>query len=354
MKKLESNFKNMVLVLSCITLFAAVALASVYTLTKEPIAQSKTAKQQNAVKEVLPPFDHIDPVKRVKSVSGDSLNVYKAFDKNNSYVGVAVESFSKNGFAGLIKMMIGFDKEGAIVNYSVLEQKETPGLGTKMVDWFKTDKGNQNIIGKKGQHELTVTKDGGEVDAISAATISSRAFLESVNKAYPVKWDAALVQPKGVKIENAINEVLPSFNRVNPAEVVSVSDIGDFKVYKAFDKNKVFVGAAVESFSEKGYNGKIKVMVGFDSKGNIVNYVVLQQNESSDRGGKMGEWFKTGKGNQNIIGKNPGTTNLTVSKDGGKVDAISGATISSRAFLDAVNNAYKAYVLITEKKGQNI
>jgi len=353
MNKLESNFKNMVLVLSGITLFAAVALASVYTLTKEPIAQSKIAKQQNAVKEVLPPFYRIDPAKRVRSENGDSLNVYKAFDKNNVYVGVAVESFTNNGFAGLIKLMIGFDKEGTIVNYSVLEQKETPGLGTKMVDWFKTSKGNQNIIGKKGQLELTVSKDGGEVDAISAATISSRAFLAAVNKAYPVKWDAALVQPKEVKIEKAIKEVLPPFSRVNPAEVVTVNGVGDMNVYKAYDKKNVFVGAAVESFSEKGYNGKIKVMVGFDAKGNIVNYSVLEQNESSDKGGKMVEWFKTEKGNQSIIGKNPMTDNLTVRNDGGKVDAISGSTISSRAFLESVNNAYKAYVLKTENKGQN-
>jgi len=354
MNKLESNFKNMVLVLSGITLFAAVALASVYTLTKEPIAQSKTAKQQNAVKEVLPPFNRIDPVKRVKSANGDSLNVYKAFDKNNSYVGVAVETFSNNGFAGLIKMMIGFDKEGTIVNYSVLEQKETPGLGTKMVDWFKITKGNQSIIGKKGQLELTVTKDGGDVDAISAATISSRAFLDAVNKAYPVKWDVTLVPSKEAKLQNAIKEVLPPFSRIDPAEAVSVSGVGNMNVYKAFDEKNVLVGTAVESFSEKGYNGKIKVLVGFDQKGLIVDYSVLEQNESSGLGGKMVDWFKMDKGNQSIKGKNPKTEILTVGNDGGKVDAISGATISSRAFLDAVNNAYKAYVLITEKKGQNI
>jgi len=67
----------------------------------------------------------------------------------------------------------------------VLEQKETPGLGTKMVDWFKTDKGNQNVRGKNPvTNKLTVNKDGGEVDAITAATISSRAFLDAVHNAY--------------------------------------------------------------------------------------------------------------------------------------------------------------------------
>lgn len=81
--------------------------------------------------------------------------------------------------------MVGFDKEGNIINYSVLEQKETPGLGTKMVDWFKTPIGNQDIRGKNpAKNNLTVKKDGGEVDAITAATISSRAFLDAIHNAY--------------------------------------------------------------------------------------------------------------------------------------------------------------------------
>lgn len=185
MAKLESSFKNMVLVLTSITLFAAVALGSVYSLTKDPIAASKKAKQENAIKDVLPPFDRIDAAEVVEVEEVGSFNVYKAYDKANAFVGAAVESISKNGFSGEIKIMVGFDKEGNIVNYSVLEQKETPGLGTKMVDWFKTDKGNQSINGlNPAIANLTVSKDGGAVDAITAATISSRAFLEAVRNAY--------------------------------------------------------------------------------------------------------------------------------------------------------------------------
>lgn len=175
----------MVLVLTGITLFAALALGSVYSLTKDPIAASKKAKQENAIKEVLPPFNRIDAVEVIEVENAGSFNVYKAYDNDNHFVGAAVESFSKNGFSGEIKVMVGFDKEGNIVNYSVLEQKETPGLGTKMVDWFKTEKGKQNINGlNPAKANLIVSKDGGEVDAITAATISSRAFLESVRFAY--------------------------------------------------------------------------------------------------------------------------------------------------------------------------
>ena len=185
MAKLESTFKNMVLVLTGITLFAALALGSVYSLTKDPIAASKKAKQENAIKEVLPEYDRLDAEVLVSLEGFETpFALYKAY-KGDEFVGAAVQSISKNGFSGDIKVMVGFDAEGLIVNYSVLEQKETPGLGTKMADWFKIDKGNQDIRGKNiALNNLTVTKDGGEVDAITAATISSRAFLETIRYAY--------------------------------------------------------------------------------------------------------------------------------------------------------------------------
>jgi len=184
MAKLESNFKNMVLVLTLISLVASLALASVYEITKAPIEAAKKAKKEQAIKEVLPAFDSMEAEKLV-TVDGyvEPLKITKA-KKNNVFVGAAVETYSMNGFGGQIKVMVGFDAEGKIVNYAVLEQKETPGLGTKMVDWFKTEKGNQDIRGKHPMNKLKVSKDGGEVDAITASTISSRAFLESVRLAY--------------------------------------------------------------------------------------------------------------------------------------------------------------------------
>jgi len=185
MKKLESNLKNMVGVLLSITVISALTLSSVYSVTKDPIEKSKTVKQQNAIKEVIPGFDHLATPEKISLNSGDTLTIYKAYDKDNVFIGAAVESFSKKGFGGEIKVMVGFDKEGNIINYSVLEQKETPGLGTKMVDWFKTPIGNQDIRGKNpAKNNLTVKKDGGEVDAITAATISSRAFLDAIHNAY--------------------------------------------------------------------------------------------------------------------------------------------------------------------------
>ena len=86
-------------------------------------------------------------------------------------------------FGGTLKVLVGFDLDGKILGYTLLEHAETPGLGAKADKWFqKGQKGD--IIGKDPQEPLTVSKDGGQVDAITASTITSRAFLLAVNNAY--------------------------------------------------------------------------------------------------------------------------------------------------------------------------
>src|SRR5690554_4280695 len=146
-KKLESSFKNMLIVLTTISLVSALALGSVYKLTKEPIELAKKEKQENAIKEVLPEYTRLGEADTIY-LEGLALPfvVYLAYNEED-LVGAAVQSHSNKGFSGEIKVMVGFDVDGNIVNYAVLEQMETPGLGTKMVDWFKTDKGKQNILG---------------------------------------------------------------------------------------------------------------------------------------------------------------------------------------------------------------
>ncbi|MDR0370449.1 MAG: RnfABCDGE type electron transport complex subunit G [Prevotellaceae bacterium] len=215
MAKLQSSFKNMLLVLTGISLFAAFALASVYTVTKDPIDEAKAAKQQSAIEQVLPAFNSLGEAEIV-TIDGVEMNVIKAFDASGNYLGAAVESYSNNGFGGEVRIMVGFDKNGSIINYSVLEQKETPGLGTKMVDWFKPQvekeksliekifgfkvasvERNSSIVGKNpGENKISVVQDGGEIDAMTASTISSRAFLEAVQYAY-----AAYINDPDYKID---------------------------------------------------------------------------------------------------------------------------------------------------------
>ena len=177
---MESSLKNMVLVLFTITLLSSAAVGGVYMLTKEPIAQAKVAAVNNALKQVLPEYEAT--TSQDIEVNALPIKVHTATVADKA-VGYAVESISKNGFGGEVRLMVGFDTEGTILNINVLEQKETPGLGTKMAD-----EGNVLLASLKdknaAQINLTVKKDGGDIDALTAATISSRAYAEAVAVAY--------------------------------------------------------------------------------------------------------------------------------------------------------------------------
>jgi len=182
-KKLESTFKNMVLVLFTVTLIASSAVGVVYELTKTPIEQAKQNKKLKAIKDVVPAFDNNpDADKYTVDLNGETLELYPA-KQNGQLVGTAIKTFTTKGFSGKFWIMVGIKPDGTINNYSVLEHKETPGLGSKMGEWFK-GKGKQSIINKNPLNtKFIVSKDGGDIDAITAATISSRAFLDAIQKA---------------------------------------------------------------------------------------------------------------------------------------------------------------------------
>lgn len=183
MKKLDSSLKNMVIVLTAVTVIAGGLLGYVNELTKEPIEKANAKALSDAIKLVVPNFNN-NPAANPDTVllGGVKYMVYKA-TMNNDFVGAAVKS-SANGFGGELTVLVGFGKNGNIINYSVLSHSETPGLGSKSTEWFKH--GNKgDITGKNpGEKELIVTKDGGQIDAITASTITSRAFLKAVNNAY--------------------------------------------------------------------------------------------------------------------------------------------------------------------------
>ena len=149
-------------------------------LTKEPIAQAKVAAVNNALNQVLPEYEAT--TSQDIEVNALPIKVHTATVADKA-VGYAVESISKNGFGGEVPLMVGFDTEGTILNINVLEQKETPGLGTKMAD--EDNALLRSIKDKKAwEIEFKVKKDGGELDALTAATISSRAYYDAVARAY--------------------------------------------------------------------------------------------------------------------------------------------------------------------------
>ena len=198
MKKLESSLLNMVLVLTGVAVVMGAILAWVNSVTSDRIAQQKEIALAEGIKAVMVSNDIIvaktDTV-RQNDAKGKELTyvVYQTQDAQHNDLGAAVES-TTDGFGGKLRVLVGFDPEGKILGYTLLEHAETPGLGAKADKWFQAgEKGN--IIGKTPSEPLVVTKDGGQVDAITASTITSRAFLLAVNNAYnafkkPAKADA--------------------------------------------------------------------------------------------------------------------------------------------------------------------
>lgn len=186
MAKKDSSFLKLVLTLTIVTIVAATALAAVYGVTKSPIDESKLIKKNNAIKLVQPGFDtktgKIKEVKILPEGESDSLTVYIS-EINNQLFGAAIETYTNLAFSGRFDIMVGFNKNGEIMGTEVLKANETPGLGDK-IDKKKDDFPLQ-FHGKNPKNiQLKVKKDGGDIDAITAATISSRAFCDAVERAY--------------------------------------------------------------------------------------------------------------------------------------------------------------------------
>ena len=182
---MKSTLINMVAVLFSITLIASAGVGVVNMITTEPIAAAKAAATQKALGEVLPAFDATTITEL--TIDELSIKVYTA-KSGDAVVGYAVETMTKQGFSGVVKLMVGFLPDGTVNNVNVLQQAETPGLGTKMCDEGNPLLGsiqNQKLEEKKlVDGKLAVTKDGGDVDALTAATISSRAYVDAVNRAW--------------------------------------------------------------------------------------------------------------------------------------------------------------------------
>ena len=203
MKKLESSLTNMVLVLTVISVVAGGTLAYVNEVTQELIAEINAKNLQDGIKKVIIGSTEGE-LKVEEPVEADGYTIYVT-DKGTAVKAVA------NGFGGPIEVLVGFNEAGNILGYTILSTVETPGLGVKADTWFQKG-GKGDIIGRNpGEKELSVTKDGGEIDAITASTITSRAFLGAVNAAYHAfkgNWEDAT---SGASVQ-AGQEEAPSAN----------------------------------------------------------------------------------------------------------------------------------------------
>ena len=179
----KSSFKNMTLCLFSVCLVSSALLAAVYAVTKEPIEVANQAKTNNAIAQVVPEFEG-DPVPGTIEVGGKEYSYY-AVIKAGQPVGYAITS-SSTGYGGALVLMVGMTADRVVYNTTVLSQSETPGLGAKCVE---PDFADQFKSFNPAEKKLSVKKDGGDIDAITASTITSRAYAKAVETAIAV-YDA--------------------------------------------------------------------------------------------------------------------------------------------------------------------
>lgn len=189
MEKLKSSLSNMVLVLVGFAVVIGAVLAWVNHITEDAIAAKAEKTLAEGIKEVMgtSQLQVKEPKTVTLTLEGKPCDfvIHEATDNSGKALGAAVESTTQ-GFGGDLKVLVGFAPDGRILGYTILQSSETPGLGMKAAQWFQKD-GKGNIIGMNPKDgALTVKKDGGQVDAITASTITSRAFLKAVNQAYQV------------------------------------------------------------------------------------------------------------------------------------------------------------------------
>ena len=173
---------KLVLILTVICTAAGLLLGVVYNMTYGPIQAALKAEKLESIDRVLPAGDEGPVEQWVTNATTGGSNLFYLVRKEGKFVGAAIEATSHDGYGGDIVLMVGFNHYGDVEGIDVLQQSETPGLGAKIdTPDFKDEFPGRNAAGTRWK----VAKDGGDIDAITAATISSRAVTEAVG------WAAA-------------------------------------------------------------------------------------------------------------------------------------------------------------------
>lgn len=352
------------IVLMLYSLAAGASLAFVYIKTAPIIEANKMAATGDAVRaEVLPDMaGGYDP--RGKE---SEFPYWTGFsDVGKKEIGGYIFITRRKGYSSTpIETMVGVDRDGTITGVKILFQQETPGLGDKIEEikagesdpWFP-----HQFIGKSASFNFNVTQDGGDIDAITGATISSRVVAASIinginnlldatgGEAFSQKIETAEITPEteqaGEKKEEGSFE-LPDVEAV-AGVLPGMAEVYELKgedtvfpywtVYK--DSGKTIPAGYIFIAHGKGFASIIETAVGVDPDGIIVGIKVLSHEETPGYGDKLDEiregenepWFP-----RQFIGKSASDT-IALTEDGGDIDALSEATISSQAVTRSIND----------------
>lgn len=182
---LKSTLSNMIIVLVLVAGLSALILGVIYNITKKPIQKAKDNREVAAIKEVVYGEFNNNPYKErhiIPTADGKGkVELFPARNSEGNITSVAIKTYSNNGFGGKIELMVGYFVDGTINKYKIIDYKETPGLGTKVSE----PKFSSQFNGiNPGKHIFKVKQDGGNIDAVTAATISSRAVIDAIQRGF--------------------------------------------------------------------------------------------------------------------------------------------------------------------------
>ena len=320
MEKYWQPFLKPVVALVVICLITSLLLGVTNAVTKPIIEQNTQIAADNTRKELLPEADGFEEVV-FSTLPANISSMYKATN-NTGYV---IEAYS-NGYGGKVPAMVAFSMDGTIVGVKFLQNNETPGLGQKL----GTEEGFRDIfIGSKNER-ITLTP----ADRIANATISSNAAAAAVNAAVELFSEKVLGKPVGV-VEMTPEEVrqmlLPDAKEFTKL-TVTAQNVAE--VYLADDGNFIIYG------QDSGFHSKpITAIVAVTPEGNVLAVWGDTENESKGYGYEIGS-------NQEYLDQFAGKTSGEVSGEASAVEVVAGATVSSRAFARAVQNALDALEIV--------
>lgn len=296
-----TSTRSMIVMLLVVAVVCSVILSFVYCYTAPRIEETQKELTLAGLREVITAHEF-------RTVLPDT--VWEAIDSTQNIIGIVFRVFPQ-GYGGPVPIMVGLDLEGVITGIRIASAaeglKETPGLGVKITEPDFRDQ----FIGKKGDNAF-LKKDGGDIDAITAATISSRAVCNGIRQG----------------IEKYASYLCPPFDkcRVFP-DAQNFSEIVPESLWYALKDNDT-LGIVIFG-TVQGYVAEIEFIVGVNENIQITGIEILYSNETPGIGDVIGE-----------------KVFLNSFKD--KIpDAITGATISSQALIDGVKaeiEKYKEYL----------
>jgi len=293
----------MIIALLVVCLLSAFSLSKVYSITKERIDKQVEEATKRSLEQALPQaedFKEIEP-----------STVWIGLDKMGNKVGI-VFKVAPRGYGGPIPTIVGVDREGRITGVKIASAaeglKETPGLGVKITEpWFR------NQFKGKTKKEVLLKKDGGTIEAITAATISSRAVTNGIREG----MEKYLHYLKNSPEDSLLRKILPA---------VRFEERESSKVWLGYDSLNNRIGV-IFKIAPQGYSAPIEALVGVDSLGKITKVEILSCKETEGIGTKVtsSEFLSRFKG-KGI-------------KDIDRIEAITGATISSKALIKGVRES---------------